>query len=72
MLCLARRTMCRSLVLQTQILSICRDGYGEDRREKLTTSDALGYLREVKNRFANNKKVYDSFLDIMKQFKAQT
>eukprot|EP00890_Picochlorum_soloecismus_P005730 jgi/Picsp_1/6158/NSC_03512-R1_sin3 histone deacetylase complex len=48
------------------------EGYGEDRREKLTTSDALGYLREVKNRFANNRRVYDSFLDIMKQFKAQT
>lgn len=50
----------------------CRDGYGDDRRERLTTSDALGYLREVKTRFATNKKVYDNFLDIMKQFKAQT
>lgn len=28
-------------------------------RERLTTHDALSYLREVKNRFANNRKVYD-------------
>ena len=28
-------------------------------RERLTTSDALSYLREVKTRFANNRKVYD-------------
>ncbi|PSC76597.1 Paired amphipathic helix isoform C [Micractinium conductrix] len=44
----------------------------EERRERLTTNDALSYLREVKTRFANNRKVYDSFLEIMKQFKAQT
>lgn len=37
----------------------CRDAYGEDKRERLTTSDALSYLREVKTRFANNRKVYD-------------
>jgi paired amphipathic helix protein Sin3a len=42
------------------------------KRERLTTNDALSYLREVKSRFANNRKVYDNFLDIMKQFKAQT
>ncbi|KAL4448880.1 hypothetical protein ABPG77_007597 [Micractinium sp. CCAP 211/92] len=44
----------------------------EERRERLTTNDALSYLREVKTRFANNRKVYDSFLEIMKQFKAQS
>lgn len=49
-----------------------RDAYGEDKRERLTTNDALSYLREVKTRFANNRKVYDSFLEIMKQFKAQS
>ncbi|MEW5314306.1 MAG: hypothetical protein WDW38_005814 [Sanguina aurantia] len=38
---------------------------------KLTTHDALSYLREVKNRFADNKEVYDTFLEIMKEFKAQ-
>lgn len=44
----------------------------EDKRERLTTNDALTYLKEVKSRFQNNRKVYDNFLDIMKQFKAQT
>ncbi len=38
---------------------------------KLTTNDALTYLREVKNRFAEKKDVYDTFLEIMKEFKAQ-
>ena len=38
---------------------------------KLTTNDALSYLREVKNRFSDNKDVYDTFLEIMKEFKAQ-
>lgn len=38
---------------------------------KLTTNDALSYLREVKTRFADNKEVYDTFLEIMKEFKAQ-
>jgi paired amphipathic helix protein Sin3a len=32
---------------------------------------ALSYLREVKNRFFQNKDVYDTFLEIMKEFKAQ-
>ncbi|KDD75246.1 hypothetical protein H632_c788p1, partial [Helicosporidium sp. ATCC 50920] len=32
---------------------------------------ALSYLREVKTRFTGNRKVYESFLEIMKQFKAQ-
>lgn len=38
---------------------------------RLTTNDALAYLREVKDRFKDNKQVYDNFLEIMKQFKAQ-
>ncbi|KAF5839292.1 hypothetical protein DUNSADRAFT_1165 [Dunaliella salina] len=38
---------------------------------KLTTGDALNYLREVKVRFADRKEVYDTFLEIMKEFKAQ-
>lgn len=37
---------------------------------KLTTNDALSYLREVKTRFANDKHIYDEFLEIMKEFKA--
>lgn len=39
--------------------------------QRLTTNDALTYLREVKNRFADKKEVYDTFLEIMKEFKAQ-
>lgn len=39
--------------------------------QRLTTNDALAYLREVKERFKDNKAVYDNFLEIMKQFKAQ-
>ena len=36
-----------------------REAFGEERRERLTTHDALSYLREVKTRFSNNRKVYD-------------
>jgi hypothetical protein len=39
--------------------------------QKLTTNDALGYLRDVKNKFQENKETYDTFLEIMKEFKAQ-
>lgn len=38
---------------------------------RLTTNDALTYLRDVKNKFADKKDVYDTFLEIMKEFKAQ-
>ena len=39
---------------------------------KLTTNDALTYLRDVKNMFTNQREVYETFLEIMKEFKAQT
>ena len=39
---------------------------------RLSTQDALTYLRDVKNKFQNNREVYDTFLEIMKEFKAQT
>ena len=39
-------------------------------QSRLTTNDALSYLRDVKNRFADQKEVYDTFLEIMKEFKA--
>ncbi|XP_047320078.1 paired amphipathic helix protein Sin3-like 4 [Impatiens glandulifera] len=39
--------------------------------EKLTTSDALSYLKAVKDIFQDNKSKYDQFLDVMKRFKAQ-
>jgi len=38
---------------------------------RLTTNDALTYLRDVKNKFADKKDVYDTFLEIMKEFKSQ-
>ncbi|KAK9807961.1 hypothetical protein WJX73_008054 [Symbiochloris irregularis] len=38
---------------------------------RLTTHDALSYLRDVKEKFADNKDIYDTFLEIMKEFKAQ-
>ena len=37
---------------------------------RLTTNDALSYLREVKERFRDNRQVYESFLAIMKDFKS--
>eukprot|EP00951_Prasinocladus_malaysianus_P022860 scaffold192840_cov47-Prasinocladus_malaysianus.AAC.1 len=37
----------------------------------LTTTDALSYLKEVKIRFTDRKEVYNQFLDVMKEFKAQ-
>ncbi|GAX77506.1 hypothetical protein CEUSTIGMA_g4950.t1 [Chlamydomonas eustigma] len=43
----------------------------QNQLQKLTTSDALSYLKEVKQRFSDQKDVYDKFLDIMKDFKAQ-
>ena len=44
---------------------------GTQATNKLTTNDALSYLREVKTRFAEQKHIYDTFLEIMKDFKAQ-
>ncbi|CEP19155.1 hypothetical protein [Parasitella parasitica] len=38
----------------------------------LNVIDALAYLDQVKGRFADNPKVYNKFLDIMKDFKSQT
>ncbi|CAN4079305.1 unnamed protein product [Withania somnifera] len=38
---------------------------------KLTTSDALSYLKEVKDMFQSQRDKYDMFLDVMKDFKAQ-
>ena len=44
---------------------------GAQQQQRLTTNDALTYLRDVKNKFADRKDVYDTFLEIMKEFKAQ-
>ncbi|XVE83876.1 hypothetical protein DITRI_Ditri16bG0123300 [Diplodiscus trichospermus] len=39
--------------------------------QKLTTNDALTYLKEVKEMFQGQKEKYDMFLEVMKDFKAQ-
>ncbi|KAK6913176.1 Paired amphipathic helix [Dillenia turbinata] len=39
--------------------------------QKLTTNDALTYLKEVKEIFQDQREKYDEFLDVMKDFKAQ-
>lgn len=37
---------------------------------KLTTDDALAYLKAVKDKFRDDKVKYDEFLEVMKDFKA--
>ncbi|RZB51845.1 Paired amphipathic helix protein Sin3-like 4 isoform C [Glycine soja] len=39
--------------------------------QKLTTNDALAYLRAVKDIFQDKREKYDDFLEVMKDFKAQ-
>ncbi|KAK4272056.1 hypothetical protein QN277_020656 [Acacia crassicarpa] len=39
--------------------------------QKLTTNDALSYLKEVKDMFHDQREKYDTFLEVMKDFKAQ-
>ncbi|CAA2958732.1 paired amphipathic helix Sin3-like 2 isoform X1 [Olea europaea subsp. europaea] len=39
--------------------------------QKLTTNDALSYLKEVKDMFQDEREKYDRFLDVMKDFKGQ-
>lgn len=39
---------------------------------QLKVEDALAYLEQVKSQFLNLPSVYNQFLDIMKEFKAQT
>lgn len=39
--------------------------------QKLTTNDALAYLKEVKEMFQDKREKYDEFLEVMKDFKAQ-
>eukprot|EP00871_Galdieria_phlegrea_P002793 jgi/Galph1/3514/GphlegSOOS_G2171.1 len=39
---------------------------------KLKVEDALAYLEQVKTQFSDQPHVYNKFLDIMKEFKAQT
>ncbi|XP_022005412.1 paired amphipathic helix protein Sin3-like 2 isoform X1 [Helianthus annuus] len=44
---------------------------GGSNAQKLTTNDALTYLKEVKDMFQDQREKYDMFLDVMKDFKAQ-
>ncbi|CAI8494104.1 unnamed protein product [Hanseniaspora opuntiae] len=44
----------------------------DNAQRPLNVRDALSYLEEVKLQFFNRPAVYNSFLDIMKDFKAQT
>ncbi|XAR64997.1 hypothetical protein NMG60_11008924 [Bertholletia excelsa] len=39
--------------------------------QKLTTNDALQYLKSVKDMFQDKREKYDEFLEVMKDFKAQ-
>ncbi|KAL6547202.1 hypothetical protein OROMI_022923 [Orobanche minor] len=39
--------------------------------QRLTTTDALSYLKNVKEIFQDKRDKYDDFLDVMKDFKAQ-
>ncbi|KAK1326557.1 Paired amphipathic helix protein Sin3-like 3 [Acorus calamus] len=44
---------------------------GNGREQRLTTNDALAYLKAVKDMFQDQKDKYDEFLEVMKDFKAQ-
>ncbi|KAL9240901.1 hypothetical protein vseg_015069 [Gypsophila vaccaria] len=46
-------------------------GGGGSSIHRLTTNDALAYLKDVKQMFSDKKEKYDEFLDVMKDFKAQ-
>ncbi|XP_028778645.1 paired amphipathic helix protein Sin3-like 2 isoform X2 [Neltuma alba] len=46
-------------------------GGGGATSQKLTTNDALSYLKEVKDMFHDQIEKYDMFLEVMKDFKAQ-
>ncbi|GAB2299874.1 hypothetical protein Dimus_033925 [Dionaea muscipula] len=47
------------------------NGTGGGAGQKLTTDDALQYLKEVKDMFQDQREKYDRFLEVMKDFKAQ-
>ncbi|KAL3511225.1 hypothetical protein ACH5RR_030626 [Cinchona calisaya] len=44
---------------------------GGSSAQKLTTNDALVYLKEVKDIFQNRRDKYNEFLEVMKDFKGQ-
>ncbi|KAL8471473.1 hypothetical protein ACS0TY_028934 [Phlomoides rotata] len=52
-------------------VSVSGAGVAASTSQKLTTNDALSYLKQVKDMFQDQREKYDSFLDVMKDFKAQ-
>ncbi|KAK4771759.1 hypothetical protein SAY86_013534 [Trapa natans] len=44
---------------------------GDDASQKLTTHDAMAYLKAVKEMFQDQREKYDMFLEVMKDFKAK-
>ena len=55
-------------VVKSQASSIAQEDPAST--QKLSTADALSYLKTVKEKFKHNRQVYDDFLQIMKAFKA--
>nr|GFC98686.1 paired amphipathic helix protein Sin3-like 2 isoform X3 [Tanacetum cinerariifolium] len=54
--------------------SVGRGGGGAEdgsSSQKLTTNDALSYLKQVKDMFHDKREKYEMFLDVIKEFKAQ-
>lgn len=49
-----------------------RRASGIDSTPPLRVEDALTYLDKVKNQFSDQPRVYNEFLDIMKEFKSQS
>ncbi|KAJ7974484.1 Paired amphipathic helix SIN3-like protein [Quillaja saponaria] len=56
---------------QAQVPGGADGGEGGAASQKLTTNDALTYLKEVKDMFQDQREKYDMFLEVMKDFKAQ-
>uniref|UniRef100_A0A3B3ZT31 Uncharacterized protein n=1 Tax=Periophthalmus magnuspinnatus TaxID=409849 RepID=A0A3B3ZT31_9GOBI len=61
-------------VIYSTVFSGCMGGGRAEfgRTGPNSIKDALSYLDQVKNRFANDPGIYNKFLDIMKEFKSQS
>ncbi|CAA7014399.1 unnamed protein product [Microthlaspi erraticum] len=64
---------CRLVSLRNSLSSgpIYKTMVGGGSAQKLTTNDALAYLKAVKDKFHDKREKYDEFLEVMKDFKAQ-
>ncbi|KAG7981890.1 hypothetical protein I3843_04G021300 [Carya illinoinensis] len=56
---------------QSQIPGVGGGGGLSGTSQKLTTTDAMTYLKEVKDMFQDQREKYEMFLEVMKDFKAQ-